>query len=40
MTAFKDIAEIKLALIEAFPGTARNCFDHNGNPIARLGGKI
>ncbi|MCC6724334.1 MAG: HNH endonuclease [Saprospiraceae bacterium] len=40
MTVFKDIPEIKLALIDAFPGTAKNCFDQNGNPAARPGGKI
>lgn len=40
MTVFKEIPEIKLALINAFPGTAKNCFDQNGNPVGRPGGKI
>lgn len=40
MTVFHDIPEIKLALIGAFPGTAKNCFNQNGSPVARPGGKI
>lgn len=40
MTVFHDIPEIKLALIKAFRGTAKNCFDQNGNPVPRPGGKI
>ncbi|MBI5915939.1 MAG: HNH endonuclease [Bacteroidetes bacterium] len=40
MTVFNHVAEIKLALIETFPGTAKNCFDQNGNPVTRPGGEI
>jgi hypothetical protein len=41
MTVFQNIPRIKRALIDAFPGTAKNCFDQkNGNPVARPGGKI
>lgn len=31
MTVFKDVSEVKLALMDKFQGTAKNCFDKNGN---------
>jgi len=41
MTIFEDDADMLLRLIEAFPGTCRDCFDaENGyNPVARAGGQ-
>lgn len=40
MSVFKGDQEIKNALIDSFPGTSRDCFDQEGNPIIRKGGKI
>ncbi len=40
MIVFKNERTIKLALINAFPGTAMDCFDQNGNPVHRPDGKI
>lgn len=40
MKVFEDVPEICLALIDAFPGTARNCFDPQGRPIPRNGHEI
>jgi uncharacterized protein (TIGR02646 family) len=40
MTVFKDDVDMKRRLIEAFIGTASNCFDAQCNPISRLGGRI
>lgn len=40
MKVFEDVPEICLALINAFPGTARNCFDPQGRPIPRNGNEI
>ncbi|MBL0016658.1 MAG: HNH endonuclease [Bacteroidetes bacterium] len=40
MQIFADIPEVCQALIQAFPGTAQNCFDPNGNPIPRNGSEI
>lgn len=37
MMVFKDYNNIKNALINAFPGTSRNCFDNDGNPVQRRG---
>jgi hypothetical protein len=37
---FQDVPAIRHALIEAFPGTAANCFDQNANPIPRNGNDI
>ena len=36
MTVFKDVPQIKLALIEKFRGTARECFDENGDAVERI----
>jgi uncharacterized protein (TIGR02646 family) len=33
MTAFQDYSEVRNALIEKFPNTSKNCFDHNTNPV-------
>ena len=35
MTVFKHENEIKIALIDAYLGTAKHCFDINGDPIRR-----
>ena len=40
MMVFADEPEIKNALIAAFPGTARRCFDAEGAPLHRSGGSI
>lgn len=32
MAVFQDYPEIRGRLLQAFPGTATNCFDANGNP--------
>ena len=40
MMVFADEPEIKNALIAAFPGTARMCFDAEGAPLHRIGGSI
>jgi len=40
MEAFKDDVDMKLRLINAFPGTALDCFDANGDPIPRPDGKM
>jgi hypothetical protein len=37
---FKEEDKICLALIDAFTGTAQECFDGSGQPIPRIGGKI
>ena len=37
---FQDVPAIRHALIQAFPGTAQNCFDQNANPIPRNGAQI
>ncbi|MBR2895306.1 MAG: hypothetical protein IKC03_06580, partial [Oscillospiraceae bacterium] len=34
MEVFSDEAEICQALIRAFPGTAGDCFDSDGSPLA------
>ncbi len=40
MTVFQDDADMRSRLIEAFPGTAKACFDENTQPIQRPGGQI
>lgn len=40
MTVFADDPDILCRLIEAFPGTASECFDDNGNPVPRPGGQL
>lgn len=40
MMVFADEPEIKNALIAAFPGTARMCFDAEGAPLHRIWGSI
>ncbi|WP_445366470.1 HNH endonuclease [Methylomonas sp. BW4-1] len=40
MTVFRDDADMRHRLIEAFPGTSRNCFDGQFQPISRPGGQI
>lgn len=40
MEVFKQEAEIRQRLIEAFKGTETMCFDNYTQPIARLGGNI
>lgn len=37
---FKDESKVLNALITAFPGTARNCFDKNGISVSRPGARI
>lgn len=34
-TVFKDHEDVRRALVEQFPGTARNCFDEHFNPVPR-----
>lgn len=38
MEVFKDDIDMKRRLIQAFPGTALDCFDSNCHPIPRQGG--
>ncbi len=41
MTVFKEDADMKSRLIEAFPGTrGSRCFDGEGNVVPRAGGKL
>ena len=40
MTVFREFADVKQALVEEFPGTARRCFDHAGNAIRRRNSPI
>lgn len=40
MMVFKDDTEVKNALIKAFPGTAPDCFDEEGNAVRRKNGNI
>ena len=39
-TVFEGDADMRRRLIEAFPGTAPDCFDANADPVARPGGKL
>lgn len=40
MTVFAADSDMRLRLIQQFMGTATNCFDALGNPVARPGGSI
>ena len=40
MTVFREFAEVKQALVEEFPGTARTCFDDAGNAFRRRNSPI
>jgi hypothetical protein len=40
MTVFADYPEMLNRFIAAFPGTARSCFDPNGKPVPRPGGRF
>ncbi len=40
MTVFNNVPVVKNAIIAAFPNTARDCFDNNGNPVNRPNGSI
>ncbi len=40
MAVFETEPEIRQALIDAFPGTCRSCFDTNTRPVARPGGSL
>ena len=40
MTVFADDADFRLGLIARMGGTARDCFNAEGAPIARPGGRI
>jgi uncharacterized protein (TIGR02646 family) len=40
MNVFEDDADMRRRFIEAFPGTARDCFDASGNPVKRPGGRV
>jgi hypothetical protein len=40
MEVFKDDVDMRQRLIDAFPGTASDCFDAHCKAIARPGGKI
>ena len=40
MMVFENEPEIRQALILAFPGTCKKCFDENGNAQKREGGRI
>lgn len=40
MMVFENEPEIRQALILAFPGTCKSCFDENGNAQKREGGRI
>ncbi|MEZ5301579.1 MAG: HNH endonuclease [Verrucomicrobiales bacterium] len=38
MAVFQDEPALRAALVETFPGTARDCFDEDGTPLPRPGG--
>jgi uncharacterized protein (TIGR02646 family) len=40
MTVFDGHPEVRIALIEALPGSAKNCFDDSGAALSRPGGVI
>ena len=40
LTLFDAYLDVKVALIEAFPGTAKNCFDDAGQAVNRPGGAV
>jgi len=40
MAVFETEPELRQALIDAFPGTCRSCFDTSTRPVARPGGSL
>lgn len=40
MTVFHDDPDMLNRFIQAFPGTCRQCFDSNGQPVHRPGGEL
>jgi len=40
LTVFDAYPTVKLALIEAFPATAKNCFNDTGQAVSRPGGAV
>lgn len=40
MTVFRADSDMLQRFIKALPGTATDCFDHNGVPIQRRGGQV
>jgi hypothetical protein len=40
MTVFKSDSDMLQRFIKALPGTASDCFDHDGIPIQRRGGQV
>ena len=40
MTTFQDDPDMLNRFIQVFPGTCHQCFDSNGKPIPRRGGKL
>ncbi len=40
LTLFDTYPDVKVALIEAFPGTAKSCFDDTGRALNRPGGAV
>jgi hypothetical protein len=40
MTVFADHPVMLRRFITAFPGTAETCFDLNGKPLLRPGGRL
>ena len=40
MTVFADDVEMKRMIVNKFIGTAKDCFDADGNPVPRKGGQI
>lgn len=40
MMVFSEDKEVKNALIDVFPGTSRDCFDEDGNPVIRTCGEV
>lgn len=40
MSVFHDDSNLRRRLIEAFPGTATDCFDSVGQPVQRPGGQL
>ncbi|MCG7847693.1 MAG: HNH endonuclease [ANME-2 cluster archaeon] len=40
MTVFRDDSDMLQRFIKALAGTAKDCFDHGGMPIPRLGGQV
>ena len=40
MTVFQDDSDMLRRFVKALPGTADDCFDHDGIPIQRRGGQV